>query len=70
MLQYQQELFMYNSKTVSCILHSFRSQCGMSKEKNFSNTSYKNMKKKIHSMDIFKELTFKETCSTITNFET
>ena len=39
-----------------------------SKVKNFSNTSYKNLKSKIHSMDIFKELTFKETSATTTNF--
>ena len=33
-----------------------------------SSTCYKNLKKKICSMDIFKELTFKETSTTITNF--
>ena len=38
------------------------------KDNNFSNTSYKNLKKKIRSMDIFKELTFKETSTTTTNF--
>ena len=40
----------------------------ISKDKNFSNTSYKNLKRKIRSMDIFKELTFKETSTTTTNF--
>ena len=38
------------------------------KDKNFSNTSYKSLKRKIYSMDIFKELTFKETSTTTTNF--
>ena len=33
----------------------------ISKYKHFSNTSYKNLKRKIRSMDIFKELSFKET---------
>ena len=33
----------------------------ISKYKRFSNTSYKNLKRKIRSMDIFKELSFKET---------
>ena len=40
----------------------------ISKDKHFSNTSYKNLKTKIRSMDIFKELTFKETSTTTTNF--
>ena len=40
----------------------------ISKDKNFSNTSYKNLKRKVRSMDIFKELTFKETSTTTTNF--
>lgn len=40
----------------------------ISNDKNFSSTSYKNLKKKIRSMDIFKELTFKETSITTTNF--
>ena len=40
----------------------------ISKDKNFSSTSYKNLKRKIRSMDIFKELTFKETSSTTTTF--
>ena len=40
----------------------------VSKDKNFSNTSYKNLKRKIRSMNIFKELTFKETSATTTNF--
>ena len=40
----------------------------ISKNKNFSNTSYKNLKRKIRSMDIFKELNFKETSTTTTNF--
>lgn len=40
----------------------------ISNDKNFSSTSYKNLKKKIRSMDIFKELTFKETSTTTTNF--
>ena len=38
------------------------------KDKNFCNTSYKNLKRKIDSMEIFKELTFKETSTTTTNF--
>ena len=41
----------------------------ISKNKNFSSTCYKNLKKKICSMDIFKELTFKETSTTTTNFK-
>ena len=40
----------------------------ISNDKNFSSTSYKNLKKKIRSMDIFTELTFKETSMTTTNF--
>ena len=36
----------------------------ISKDKNFSHTSYKNLKGKIRSMDIFKDLTFKETSTT------
>ena len=40
----------------------------ISKDKHFSNTSYKNLKRKIRLMDIFKELTFKETSTTTTNF--
>ena len=36
----------------------------ISNDKNFSSTSYKNLKKKIRSMDIFIELTFKETSIT------
>ena len=40
----------------------------VSKDKNFSNTSYKNLKRKIRSIDIFKEMTFKETSTTTTNF--
>ena len=40
----------------------------ISKDKNFSNTSYKNLKRKIRSLDIFEELTFKETSTTTTNF--
>ena len=40
----------------------------ISKDKHFSNTSYKNLKRKIRSRDIFKELTFKETSTTTTNF--
>ena len=39
----------------------------ISNDKNFSSTSYKNLKKKIRSMDIFIELTFKETSITTTN---
>lgn len=31
----------------------------ISKDKNFSNTSYKNLKRETPSMDIFKEVTFK-----------
>ena len=37
------------------------------KDKNFSNISYKDLKSKTRSMDIFKELTF-ETTTTTTNF--
>ena len=37
------------------------------KDKNFSNTSYNNLKRKIRSMDIFKELTFKETSTATKN---
>ena len=37
------------------------------KDNNFLNISYKDLKRKTRSMDIFKELTFKET-STTTNF--
>ena len=40
----------------------------VSEDKNFSSTCYKNLKKKTCSMDIFKELTFKETSTTTTNF--
>ena len=40
----------------------------ISKDKNFSNTSYKNLKRKTLSIDIFNELTFKETSITTTNF--
>ena len=40
----------------------------LSNDKNFSSTSYKNLKKKIRSMDIFIELTFKETSIATTNF--
>ena len=40
----------------------------ISKDIHFSNTSYKNVKTKIRSMAIFKELTFKETSTTTTNF--
>jgi len=40
----------------------------ISNDKNFSSSSYKNLKKKIRSMDIFKELPFKETSTTTTNF--
>jgi len=36
----------------------------ISKDKNFSNTSYKNLKRETPSMDIFKELTLKETSTT------
>ena len=36
----------------------------ISKDKNFSNTSYKNLKRDSPSTDIFKELTFKETSTT------
>ena len=38
------------------------------KDKNFSTISYKDLKRKTRSMDIFKELTFKETFTTTTNF--
>ena len=38
------------------------------KDKNFSTISYKDLKRKTRSMDIFKELTFKETSTTTTNF--
>ena len=40
----------------------------ISNDKYFSSTSYKNLKKKISSMDIFKEMTFKETSTTTTKF--
>ena len=40
----------------------------ISKDKHFSNTSDKNLKRKFRSKDIFKELTFKETSTTTTNF--
>ena len=40
----------------------------ISKYKNLSSTCYKNLKKKICSMDIFKELSYKETSTTTTNF--
>ena len=39
----------------------------ISMEKHFSNTSKKDLKRKIRSMDIW-ELTFKETSTTTTNF--
>ena len=35
---------------------------------NFSNISYKDLKRKARSMDIFRELTFKETSTATTNF--
>jgi len=38
------------------------------KGKNFSNISYKDLKRKTRSMDILKELTFKETSATTSNF--
>ena len=38
------------------------------KDKNFSTISYKDLKRKTRLMDIFKELTFKETSRTTTNF--
>ena len=38
------------------------------KDKYFLTISYKDLKRKTHSMDIFKELTFKETATTTTNF--
>ena len=38
------------------------------KDKYFSNISYKDLKRKTRSMEIFKELTFKETSTTTTNF--
>ena len=39
------------------------------KDKSFCNTNnYKNLKRKIGSMKIFKELTLKETSTTTTNF--
>ena len=40
----------------------------IAKDKHFSNTCYKTLKRKIRSMDIFKELTLKETSTTNTNF--
>ena len=36
----------------------------ISKDKNFSYTSYKNLRRKIRSMVTFKELTIKDTCTT------
>lgn len=40
----------------------------ISKDKNFFNTSYENLKSKIRSMDIFRGLTFKETSATTAGF--
>lgn len=40
----------------------------ISKDKTIPNTSCQNLKKKTRSKDIFKELTFKETSTTTTNF--
>ena len=40
----------------------------ISKDKHFSDTSYKNVKRRVRSMDVFGELTFKETLTTTTNF--
>lgn len=40
----------------------------ISKDKNFSNTSYKNLKRKVRSMDVFKALTFKGTSTTTIRF--
>ena len=40
----------------------------ISKDKHFSNTSHKNLNRKIRSIDIFKEFTFRETSTTTTNF--
>ena len=37
-------------------------------DKDFADTNYKDLAKKIHSIDIFKELTFKETSVTTANF--
>ena len=38
------------------------------KDKNFPNISCKDLKRKTLSMDIIKDLTFKETSTTTTNF--
>ena len=43
-------------------LWSFKCLC------NFSNISYKDLKRKACSMDIFRELTLKETSTATTNF--
>ena len=40
----------------------------ISKDKHFSNTSYKNLEGRVRSMDVFGEMTFKEPSNTITNF--
>lgn len=43
-------------------------ECLNFKDKNFLNISYKDPKRKTRSMDTFKELTFKETSTTTTNY--
>ena len=58
--------FMAHTLFYNCI-SIFLKHCA-TLDKHFSNTSYKNLERKIRSMDIFKELTFKETSTTTTNF--
>ena len=43
-------------------------ECYHCSGKDFADTNYKDLAKKIHSIDIFKELTFKETSVTTANF--
>ena len=40
----------------------------IAQDKDFADTNYKDLAKKIRSIDIFKELTFKETSVTTANF--
>ena len=40
----------------------------ISTDKNFANISYEELKRKTRSVNIFEELTFKETSTTTTNF--
>ena len=67
-------LFAPNNKNINInndnVDNKFLCDCNIliSKDKNFSNTSYKNLKRKIGSMDTFKELTIKETSATTSDF--